>query len=420
MTFVSRLVPSDGRPCSLAEHRAVFAVPPRSSRARPDLIEQIRIAGLTGRGGASFPTAQKLTAVTRSRRTPVVVINGCESEPASDKDKALMRVVPHLVLDGAALAAAAVGANRVVMVVERDRTVSTESIRRAIAERAHERALPIELVEVPQRFVSGEETALVHHLNGGDAKPTTTPPRVFERGVDNRPTFVANVETVAHMAQITRFGPDWFREIGPPGQPGSMLVTLSGAVASPGVYEVPIGMTLRDIVRGAGGATRNVGAILVGGYYGTWIHQSVAHDLPMSNQGLRAQGAAVGCGALVVFPEDQCGLRATAAILGWLAGETAQQCGPCMHGLPALARGADALANGAGGDKPYQMLLRWSAQIEGRGGCRMPDGAVRMLRSALAVFADDVTAHARGRPCGASANPSLLALPQHRTEREWR
>jgi NADH:ubiquinone oxidoreductase subunit F (NADH-binding) len=384
------------------------------------LIEAVNSAGLSGRGGASFPTARKMASVARGNGVPVVVVNGCESEPASAKDKTLLRFVPHLVLDGAAAGAAAVGADRVVVVVERDAGVSTTSVRRAIAERNVERGVPIEVVEVPPRFVSGEESAVIHHLNGGDSKPTSTPPRPFERGVDGRPTFISNVETFAHIAQIARFGPNWFRETGTSHEPGTMLVTVSGAIATPGVYEVAMGTPLPDVVRAAGGATHDVSALLIGGYYGSWVTESDAVQARLCNESLQEVGARVGCGAVIVFPHGECGLRATAQILEWLAGETAQQCGPCMHGLPALARGANALASGSRDSTPHRLLTRWSAQIEGRGGCRMPDGAVRLLRSALTVFADDVVRHSNGQTCAAPAGNGLLALPPHRPNRDWR
>ena len=421
MTTTARLLPADGRPRSLNEHRSDFAAPPRPARrAKLQLIEAIDAAGLTGRGGASFPTARKLASVARGRGVPIVVVNACESEPASAKDKTLLRFVPHLVLDGAVAGAAAGGADRVVVVVERGAGASTASMRRAIAERAVERDVPMEVVEVPPRFVSGEESAVVHHLNGGDSRPTTTPPRPFEYGVDGRPTLISNVETFAHIAQITRFGPSWFRDVGTPNEPGTMLVTVSGAVASPGVYELAMGAQLPEVVHAAGGATHDVQALLVGGYYGTWVAEADALAARLCNESLQTIGARVGCGAVIVFPHGECGLRTTARILEWLAGETAQQCGPCMHGLPALARGADALASGSRDSTPHRLLLRWSAQIEGRGGCRMPDGAVRLMRSALGVFADDVEVHSSGRSCSAPSAYTGLALPPHRPNRDWR
>ena len=124
---------------------------------------------------------------------------------------------------------------------------------------------------VPDRFVAGEETALVQFLNGGPARPTFTPPRPFERGVGGAPTLVQNAETLAHVAQIARFGPAWFRRIGTAAEPGSILVTLSGAVARPGVYEVALGSPLRDLLAQAGGAREEIQAYLIGGYFGTWV-----------------------------------------------------------------------------------------------------------------------------------------------------
>jgi NADH:ubiquinone oxidoreductase subunit F (NADH-binding) len=154
--------------------------------------------------------------VRHGRGTPVVVVNGSEGEPSSSKDKLLLTMAPHLVLDGAVLAAAAVGAGEVVVCVDGAATAALDAVGRALAERGRSDRLPVRLATIPSRYVAGEETALVHWLNGGPATPTRTPPRPFQRGVDRRPTLIDNVETLAHLAQVLRFGPDWFRQIGTP------------------------------------------------------------------------------------------------------------------------------------------------------------------------------------------------------------
>ncbi|HZD71828.1 MAG TPA: NADH-ubiquinone oxidoreductase-F iron-sulfur binding region domain-containing protein [Actinomycetes bacterium] len=265
------------------------------------------------------------------------------------------------------------------------------------------------LAALPSGYVAGEETALVHWLNGGPATPTRTPPRPFQRGVDGRPTLVDNVETLAHLAQILRYGPGWFRQLGTPEEPGSALVTLSGAVARPGVYEAPLGCPLADLLHAAG-PPAGIGAVLVGGYFGSWLDAGQAGRARLSNQYLRPLGAGLGCGAVVVLGEGACGVDHTARILAWLAGESAGQCGPCVLGLPAIATAAAQLRDGRAG--ALGLLRRWAGQVEGRGGCRLPDGAVRLLRSALAVFADDIQRHVAGRGCAAAASPappSMLA-----------
>jgi NADH:ubiquinone oxidoreductase subunit F (NADH-binding) len=242
------------------------------------------------------------------------------------------------------------------------------------------------------------------------ALPTRTPPRVFERGVGGRPTLVDNVETLAHLAQVLRFGPEWFRRLGTVEEPGSALVTLSGAVARPGVYEVPIGARLADVVGAAGGAPAGVAAVLVGGYFGTWLDAATAGQARLSAAGLRPLGASLGCGAVVVLPEGACGLAETARVLRWLAGQSAGQCGPCVHGLAAVAAATAELHAGRGGAAGLERLRRWAGQVEGRGACRMPDGAVRFLRSALEMFAGDLASHLRHGGCRA-AGPPVLPIP---------
>jgi NADH:ubiquinone oxidoreductase subunit F (NADH-binding) len=387
-------------------------------RARPltEIIDLVERAGLRGRGGAGFPTAVKMRAVARGRGRAVVLANGTEGEPASYKDKLLLTHQPHLVIDGALLAAAAVGAERVVIGVEEAAPEALRALRRALAERASAEpaGIPVEVLATPAGYVSGEETALVRFVNGGPAKPTTVPPRPFEKGVLRRPTLVSNVETLCHVAQIARNGATWFRGSGTPEEPGTALVTVSGAVARPGVIEVPIGTPLATIVE-RGGPVGAAGAALVGGFFGTWVPAS-GFGLAFSRAGLAEVGASPGAGVVIVVPEGACGLAETARIMAWYAAETAGQCGPCVFGLGAMAGEMAALSHGPVPAEGLQRLRRWAAQVEGRGACKHPDGSVRLLRSALAAFPHDVEAHLGGRPCPASYGEAVIAVPDARDD----
>jgi NADH:ubiquinone oxidoreductase subunit F (NADH-binding) len=339
----------------------------------------------------------------------VVLVNGTEGEPASYKDKLLLVHQPHLVIDGALIAAAAVGAGRVVIGVEEDAFEALRALRRALGERGAEPAgVPVEVVATPSGYVSGEESALVSFVNGGPAKPTA-PPRPFEKGVGRRPTLVSNVETLCHLAQIARNGATWFRGSGTAEEPGTALVTVSGAVERAGVIEVPIGTPLSTIVERAGplGA---VGAALVGGFFGTWV-PAAQFGLAFSREGLGQVGASPGAGVVIVVGEGACGLSETARIMAWYAGQTAGQCGPCVFGLPAMAGEMAALCHGPVPAEGLLRLRRWAAQVEGRGACRHPDGSVRLLRSALAAFPGDVEAHLGGRPCPGSHGAAVIAVP---------
>jgi len=387
------------------------------------LIDAVTHAGLTGRGGAGFPTGVKMRSVAARRGRPVVVANGMESEPASDKDKALLARAPHLVLDGAVLAAAAIGADAVRVCVPRSRDWLVDIVQDAVDERAAAGTDPVAISVhgLPHNYVSSEETSLVHWLNGGDARPTAVPPRPFERGVGGRPTLLDNVETLAHIALIARFGPGWFREAGLPDAPGTMLATVSGAVDDPGVYEIGAGTPVGDVLA-MSGARPDATALLIGGYFGTWLDARDAAPLPMAASGLRPAGASPGAGVLVALPPEACGLAETARVLAWLALQGAGQCGPCVFGLPAIADDFAQIASGRPKGPVLDRLDRRLGTVLGRGACRHPDGAVRLARSALSAFAADVRSHVRGRSCltarSGQVRPAVLPIPQAMTQ-EW-
>ncbi len=365
------------------------------------LIELVTESGLRGRGGGGFPAGRKLEAVASGLRRPVVVANGVEGEPVSHKDKWLLRRVPHLVLDGTALAARAVGAREAFVTVDRGAHEEVEAVSRALQQRRArrlDRGVTLRLVLAPSGFVTGEETALVSLLGGGAAKPAFTPPRPFERGVRGAPTLVQNVETLAHMALIARHGPRWFRALGRREEPGSGLFTVSGGIARPGVYEAAFGTPLPTLLARAGGVRGGTRAYLVGGYFGSWVDAVAAERLSLLDSELARAGASLGAGAIVVLPEPVCGLDQAARVARYLADESAGQCGPCVHGLSALAGAMESLAEGLGDTRAR--ALRWLQQVRGRGACRHPDGAVRFVESALAVFADEVELHVRHRCSG--------------------
>jgi NADH:ubiquinone oxidoreductase subunit F (NADH-binding) len=382
----------------------------------PLLIEEVDRAGLRGRGGAGFPTAAKLRAVA-SARHGIVVANGTEGEPASSKDKVLLQAAPHLVLDGASIAAETVGASEVVICVDRTATAAIRAVQGAITERVPTGAdrVTFRLEATPSGYLTGEESALVHWLNGGDAKPTFIPPRPFERGVRGRPTLVNNVETLAHLALIARFGAGWFRRLGSSDDPGSALVTFTGDVVGPGVCELPLGIPLPEALRVAGVGSEPQ-ALLIGGYAGTWIPGSAGARVRLDRTSLRALGASLGCGVITVLGPGSCGLTTAALVARWLAGQSAGQCGPCANGLPAIAQAMEALVAGDRRRRREEQLRRWLDQVEGRGACHHPDGAARFVRSALTVFSKEIGRHRQHGPCGAPAAP--VPLPER--EEAWR
>lgn len=392
---------ASGRPAGLGDHLARYGPPPYPGAGeRTALIRLVEEAGLTGRGGGAFPTGRKLRTVAAAKGSAVVVVNAAEGEPLSGKDRLLLSVAPHLVLDGAALAAYAVGARRIVVGVHADGLTAVE---RAVAERADDR-VPAEVTALPARYVAGEETALVHHIAAGTATPTSGP-RPFERGVGGRPTMVANAETYAHIALIARYGPKWFRACGTADAPGTALFTVSGAVARPGVVEAPLGTPVAGLLRMAGGPAEPLQAVLTGGYAGTWLPIRQAHT-PTTPAAFAAAGAALGPGIIAALPVRACALAESARILRWLADETAGQCGPCVFGLPAIAHDLEEIAAGRAGASVHDRLRRRLRVIPGRGACRHPDGAVRFTASVLRVFGTHLEAHRSPYGCRTGIPPA--------------
>jgi len=344
----ARLLEGSSRPDgeSWLEHRSRLGGPISEAvgRMRPaQLVTRVRHAGLTGRGGAGFPTAEKLAAVLGQHRGRVVVGNGSETEPASAKDDLLLRLRPHLVLDGLEGVATALRAERTFLVVPT--SLAHRQVTRALLERGAEgRYLSgVKVVLGPPNFVGGEETAVVRWLEGFPAVPRFRPPLSFERGWRGRPTLVQSVETLAHLGLIARFGSDWFRQVGTSEEPGTRLVTLSGAVARAGVYEMPNWMGLAGLLEAAG-SDPAAAALLVGGYSGSWLTPGQFPEAQISQAGLGKFNATLGAGVVHLLAPGSCAVWEAHRIVRWLAGQSAGPCGPCSHGLPALAEALGQLA----------------------------------------------------------------------------
>jgi NADH:ubiquinone oxidoreductase subunit F (NADH-binding) len=382
------------------------------------LIGDVGEAGLTGRGGAAFPAARKVAAVRAAAGPAVVAGNAAEGEPASRKDAALLWHAPHLVLDGLQLAAAACEASTVLLCVHAGRPGLRPHLESALAAR-HAAGLdpvPVQLHETPPRFLAGEESALVSYLNGGAAVPAFKQHRVFERGVGGRPTLVQNVETLAHLALIARYGAEWFRAIGTEAEPGSLLCTVTQADGSTRVAEAEFGTLIGALLH----LDSNVQGVLAGGYHGGWLTPAEAGALRLSNADLTPAGAFTGAGVLAALPAGVCGLAETARVVRYLALESAGQCGPCLNGLPSIATALAVLARPRPAPAELANLERWSGLVTGRGACHHPDGTVRFVASALRVFAAEVAAHARGR-CSADPRAGFLPIPAAAAaESDWR
>jgi NADH:ubiquinone oxidoreductase subunit F (NADH-binding) len=391
--------PAAAGPEPYADHFARLGQLPSGAAARA-VIPVLELSGLLGRGGAGFPVGRKWRSVAgQTGGRPIVLANGAEGEPLSAKDRTLLSLRPHLVLDGALLAADALDADRIALYIGDHHRDAHASIRRALGERRDLR-VAVDLLGAPDTYLAGEESAAVHFVNEADARPTVTPPRPYERGIGGRPTLVQNVESLAYAALIGRYGDGWFRELGRDATPGSALVTVSGADRD-GVREIEIGMTIGDLAdeAGAGTSARDRQAVLLGGYFGGWLSTERGWDVALDPIALRFAGSAFGAGVVAFLGNDRCGVRATSRIMDYMAGQSAAQCGPCAFGLRAIADATARLATGRPERDDLERIERWSQQLAGRGACRHPDGAVGQLLSSLRVFGLEWEVHQRRRPC---------------------
>jgi NADH:ubiquinone oxidoreductase subunit F (NADH-binding) len=345
------------------------------------LILAVEASGLRGRGGAGFPAAVKLATLRAAPGPKYLVANGEEGEPASIKDRWLMRRRPHLVIEGARRAAEAIGADEVFLYVSDPQSAS--SLRDALAERGE----VMTVHEVAPGYVAGEETAVVRALNGGPAKPTDKPPRPYQSGVRERPTLVSNVETLANIALIARQGRGG----------DTILLTITGAVERPGLYEVPLGTRLGEALDRLAAPLPGMRGVLMGGFFAGLLNRR-ALDLPLTPDALREAGSGLGCGAIVVIGEDDCPIAAAGDVMTYFARENAGQCGACFRGTPAMAKAIEALGLGTIDDAGLAKLRDWSVSLRGRGACGTLDGAAHLAATIFREFPEEVERH-RAEPC---------------------
>lgn len=385
----------------VALHGPLMLSPRPRSRGEHPLILELERAGLRGYGGAGFPTATKLRAVAAQRSRPTILVNGAEGEPLSSKDALLTSRLPHLVIDGALAAASALGSQRVVFALDQHARGPARALTQALAERdecQHRGAPTIIVNAVPGGYLTGQEMALVNVLDGGEAKPITTPPYPFERGLGGRPTLVSNPETLAQLALVARHGADWFRALGTSTDPGTRLVTVAGAVNYPGVVELAGGTTLEQLSRATGGLTEQLQGVLIGGYAGTWLPaDSLA--LRLDAHRLLERGLRLGSGIVLLLPATACVVAEVASVARWLQRQSAHQCGPCINGLQAIAGALEDLCAGGDRRRAYGRIERWCELVIGRGACSLPDGAASFVSSAVRTFRPLFEDHARHGSC---------------------
>ncbi|WP_375482431.1 NADH-ubiquinone oxidoreductase-F iron-sulfur binding region domain-containing protein [uncultured Mycobacterium sp.] len=366
----------------------------RPLRSADDLLEEVERGGLLGRGGAAFPLAVKLRAVRdnglRSGLGTVVVANGEEGEPASIKDRWLLRHRPHLILDGLRLAAAIVAADCAYVYVSDPE--SARSVEAALAEAdVGTVVVPVRVWTVDAGYVAGEETAAVRALNGGPVKPTDKPPRPFQQGVGGRPTLVSNVETLANLPYLLQYGSAEFRNQGTSMSPGTFLMTITGAGRPAGLYELPHGLPFTELLALHGFSSDQVSGALMGGYFAGMLNRTVL-DATLDHETVRGLGSGLGAGAISVLTDD-CAVAVAASVLAYFDRENAGQCGSCFNGTAAMAAVVGALRDGAATGEDLARLRRWSVMLRGRGACATLDAATNMAASLLDQFPHAVERH---------------------------
>ncbi|WP_084352455.1 NADH-ubiquinone oxidoreductase-F iron-sulfur binding region domain-containing protein [Millisia brevis] len=359
-----------------------------------DLIELLRSAGLTGRGGAGFPTDRKLR-LARDHGAELIV-NACDGEVGAEKDGWIVRNHLPELIDGARL----IAGDRFRVAAHR----GSDTLRVLSAA-----AVPT--LVVPNRYVSSEASALASLAAGGTARPLMrfAPTATGAHRADGTtipPTVVLNAETVWRAAQITRFGPGWFRGCGTVTEPGPRLITIGGSVQRPGVHEVAAGIPIIELIRIAGGTTARPSVLWFNGLSGGFLTAQEAIDLPWSSHALAPYGVGIGSASVRVLDGRTDPWRLVLDTVTYAAGESAGQCGPCMFGLPAVVDDLTTILDGNADRAVRERFSRRLGVLPGRGACRHPDGVASFLRSALRTF-------------GASLGPDVgddLALPAHRHE----
>ncbi|HZV54712.1 MAG TPA: NADH-ubiquinone oxidoreductase-F iron-sulfur binding region domain-containing protein [Rhodocyclaceae bacterium] len=362
---------------------------------------QIRAADLRGLGGSGFPVWQKWEAVAAESAKPdkYLVVNGNEDEPGTFKDRLLLEDTPHQVIEGALVAALAVGANRIVFYINPDQTRSLASLKLAleqwqaadllaVASKALGRDIELTLLPGSGHYIGGEETAAMEWIEGRFPFPRGKPPYPAQVGVHGCPTLINNVETLAHVPHIVMHGAEWFRAQGRGTGTGTKLYSLSGDVLHPGVYELPMGTPLRELIFTHGGGLlsgKPLKAIFTGGPSNTLLTPADL-DVGLDFDSLRARGGSLGTGAMIVISEGTGIVKRVAEYVRFFAHSSCGQCPPCKSGTATLSRLLDRIDTGRGTNADLATLENLCAMLPGSGRCHLLNGVVQLLDSSFRHF----------------------------------
>ncbi|MCA1588294.1 MAG: SLBB domain-containing protein [Chloroflexi bacterium] len=411
---------------SVREHGGYRGLERAVLRLSPEkVIAEIETSGLRGRGGAGFPTAAKWSAARASSGDrKIVVANLMAADPSALGDRALAEGNPHLILEGLLTAAFAVGASEAILAVRRDWTLAIQRLQTAVREAIEARlagylvlgtdvSVQVSVWEGSGAYVAGEETALLHALEGDRGMPLIRPPYPVARGLWGVPTVVQNAETLAHAAWILSHSADAFASIG--GQPsgGTKLVTIMGHVAEPGVVEVALGTPLRDLIAAAGGPTGTTKAVFVGGPGGGAIDAG-AFDTPYDFEPIESAGAVIGSGSVLVTDTSTCMVNSARFFIDFSAREACGKAVPCRIGTKRLVEAMDRILAATPRPHDGRLLRELSQKMSDTALCQLERIAPKPIVSTLERFADEYRAHAERGVClaGACGTAELAPLLQ--------
>ena len=368
-----------------------------SNAQTEEFLSLLETSGLTGHGGAHFPVARKIRSAMQSPAGGTVVANAAEGEPGSAKDAALWQFRPHLVIDGLLIVAQLIQAKRLVIWIHNDERASHRSIVEAIKERELAGVpINVEILTMPPRYISGENSSVIAGVRGEAIAPRYRLDKARPWGIGNAAILSHNSETLARIAMVKRYGV---------GAARFHLLTLLGMDRRT-VTEASSSDTYGHVLSKTDGNPPT----LFGGYGATWMPWDSVKNLQCDPATLRATGLSFGAGIIGVLPVGSCPIVETGRVLTWMAGQSARQCGPCFRGLADIAQRWNDFATKTISSDDYHTMLIRIGLIPGRGGCAHPDGTIRLARSALTLFSDEVEKHLEGK-CEYEHSLDFLPVP---------
>ena len=387
-----------------------------------EVIEEIKRSGLRGRGGAGFPTGVKWELVRKAPGSEKYVIcNADEGDPGAFMDRAILEGDPHAVLEGMAIAAYAVGAKRGYIYVRAEYPLAIQRLKRAISQ-AREYGLlgddifesgfsfDVELRMGAGAFVCGEETALIASIEGRRGEPRPRPPYPAQSGLWGKPTLINNVETFANVRHIILKGADWFSSLGTQTSKGTKVFALAGQVRNTGLVEVPMGITLRELIFEVGGGVpegRKFKAVQIGGPSGGCLPEELL-DVPVDYESLREHGAIMGSGGVIVLDDSACMVNVAKFFLQFTADESCGKCTPCRVGTQMMLEILNRITEGEGTEEDLARLEELAQLVKSASLCGLGQTAPNPVLSTLRYFRDEYLAHIRDKACPAGVCPALI------------